>query len=136
MESKILKFINKHHVMTLATVDESGAPYCSNAFYSFDQERGFLIFTSNLDTSHGGHMSANPTVAASIVLETKVVGKVQGVQITGKVYLGDDQDKRSYITSYPYAAAMPLTLWRLEPNFIKLTDNTLGFGKKLIWRRE
>lgn len=136
MESKIVKFIGKHHVMTLATVDESGAPYCSNAFFSFDKEREVLVFTSGLETSHGGHMSVNPLVAASIVLETKVVGKVQGLQITGKVYPGDDKDKSCYISAFPYAAAIPLTLWRLEPDFIKLTDNTLGFGKKLIWKRE
>ncbi len=136
MESKIVKFIGRHHVMTLATVGEDGAPYCSNAFYSYDKEREVLIFTSNLDTCHGGHMIKNPTVAASIVLETKVVGKLQGLQLTGRVYEGSDEDKRCYISTYPFAAAAPLTIWRFEPHFIKLTDNTLGFGKKLIWKRE
>ncbi|MFI3289026.1 MAG: pyridoxamine 5'-phosphate oxidase family protein [Rikenellaceae bacterium] len=136
MESKIVKFIGRHHVMTLATVGEDGAPYCSNAFYSYDKEREVLVFTSNLDTCHGGHMTQNPTVAASIVLETKVVGKLQGLQLTGRVYEGGDEDRSCYISKYPFAAAAPLTLWRFEPHFIKLTDNTLGFGKKLIWRRE
>lgn len=130
-----MKFIGRHHVMTLATVDSNGTPYCSNAFYSYDNELEVLIFTSNIDTLHGEHMSQNSAVAASIVLETKVVGKLQGLQITGHVYAGDERDKKCYITTYPFAAAAPLTIWRLEPHFIKLTDNTLGFGKKLIWNR-
>jgi uncharacterized protein YhbP (UPF0306 family) len=40
-----------------------------------------------------------------------------------------------YIKEFPYAAVADLELWRLEADFMKLTDNTLGFGKKLIWQR-
>jgi hypothetical protein len=29
-----------------------------------------------------------------------------------------------------------LHLWSLTPDFIKMTDNRLGFGKKLIWLPE
>ena len=37
---------------------------------------------------------------------------------------------KSYIARFPYAAAMPgLRLWSITPTFLKLTDNTLGFGK-------
>ncbi len=122
--------------MTLSTVSKSGEPYCSNAFYSFDDERNALIFSSSNDTLHAQQMAEKPDVAASIVLESKVVGKLQGLQITGRVVAGDERDRTLYISSFPYAAVVPLTLWRLEMNFIKLTDNTLGFGKKLIWNRE
>ncbi|MFI3303359.1 MAG: pyridoxamine 5'-phosphate oxidase family protein [Rikenellaceae bacterium] len=136
LDSKIVKFIGRHHVLTLATIDSDGAPYCSNAFYSFDSERAALIFSSNADTAHGGHMSQNPKVAASIVLETKVVGKLQGLQISGRAVPGDERDRACYIETFPFAAVAPLTLWRLEMEFVKLTDNRLGFGKKLIWNRE
>ena len=35
---------------------------------------------------------------------------------------------------FPIARLMPnLHLWTLRPDFIKMTDNRLGFGKKLIW---
>lgn len=135
-DKKIIKFIGRHHVMTLSTISEDGAPYCSNAFYAFDEGRGALIFSANSETLHGEHMARDPRVAASIVLETKVVGKLQGLQILGEVSRGDEKDKRSYIQAYPFAAAIPLSLWRMDMNFIKLTDNTLGFGKKLIWQRD
>ena len=31
-------------------------------------------------------------------------------------------------------ALAELTLWALVPDYLKFTDNTLGFGKKLIWK--
>ncbi len=135
IDKKIVKFIGRHHVLTLSTVGADGAPYCCNAFYSFDEGREALIFASNDDTLHVEHMLSCPMVAASIVLETKVVGKLQGLQITGRVSRGDEADRTSYIAAFPYAAVMPLSLWRLDMEFVKLTDNRLGFGKKLIWRR-
>lgn len=136
LDSKIIKFIGRHHVLTLATIDEYGSPYCANAFYCFDKEREVVIFTSGLETQHATDMIRNPKVAASIVLETRIVGKIQGIQITGRAVRGDDEDQKCYISRFPFAAAAPLTLWRIELDFIKLTDNTLGFGKKLIWKRE
>ena len=72
-------------------------------------------------------------MACAITLETRIVGKIQGVQICGKAERGDDKDKALYIKRFPYAVVAPLTIWAVEPSFIKLTDNTLGFGKKLIW---
>ncbi len=131
-----MKFIGKHHLLTLATVGVDGMPYCSNAFFAFDEERLALIFSSNPETLHGEQMATNPHVAASIALETKVVGKLQGLQITGEAKEGDSKDKLTYIKAFPFAAAIPLSLWRLEMNFVKFTDNTLGFGKKLIWQRD
>jgi uncharacterized protein YhbP (UPF0306 family) len=29
-----------------------------------------------------------------------------------------------------------LHLWSLAPDYIKMTDNRLGFGTKLIWKTE
>lgn len=134
---RIAKFIRRHHVLTLATLSADGEPYCSNAFYAYDSKRNVLVFTSDDATSHVAHMRASAAVAASIVLETRIVGRIQGVQICGTAAEGSDEDRKLYLKRFPYAAAMgATTLWRIEPTFIKLTDNTLGFGKKLIWKRD
>ena len=133
---KIEQFIGRHHVLTLATATTEGAPYCCNCFYAYDAATGAFIFTSDPATNHGKRMCKNDRVAASIVLETRTVGKVQGLQITGKVKQAIDGDKLLYLKSFPYAVVADLHLWRLEADFLKLTDNTLGFGKKLIWQRE
>lgn len=136
IDHRIEKFIRRHHVLTLATATNDGAPYCCNAFYAYDGNGGF-IFTSGAETHHAAMMSDNSRVAASVVLETRIVGKVQGLQITGRALRTDDDTaKRIYIKRFPYAALADLTLWRLEADMLKYTDNTLGFGKKLIWQRE
>lgn len=136
LDERIIKFIKRHHVLTLATVNSEGMPYVANCFYAYDKRRNLLIFTSDETTRHGGEMSANSNVAVSIVLETRVVGRVEGVQITGIAERGDNEAKLCYIKRFPYAAVAPLTLWMVRPTMMKLTDNTLGFGTKLIWRSE
>lgn len=133
--TKIAKFIKAHHVVTLATTVGDN-PYCCNLFYAYDNEGQALVFTSDNTTRHTQMFGQNEQVAASIVLETKIVGKVQGLQICGRIQPAKDGDKMLYIKRFPYTLAADLTLWRLEIDFMKLTDNTLGFGKKLIWQRE
>lgn len=132
VDARIVRFLKKHHVLTLATSGE-GASYCSNAFYCYDAERNLLIFTSDMATHHAQQMARNPCVAASVVLETKVVGRVQGLQLCGKAERADEAARRAYLKRFPYAVLAELTLWAIAPDFMKFTDNTLGFGKKLIW---
>lgn len=136
VDKKITSFIKKHHVLTLATVDENGLPYVANCFYAYNDKRNLFVFTSDTTTRHGTHMISNPHVALSIPLETRVVGRVQGIQICGIAETGDDEARSIYIKRFPYAAVAPLTLWAVRPTMMKLTDNTLGFGKKLIWESE
>lgn len=134
VDKRIVRFLRRHHVLTLATAAE-GAPYCANAFYCYDTERNLLIFTSELSTQHARQMERNPEVAASVVLETRIVGRIQGLQLCGTVQRADGAARRAYLARFPYAALAELTLWALAPHYLKFTDNTLGFGKKLIWKR-
>lgn len=132
---QIDKFISKHHVLTLATATTDGSPYCCNAFYAYNKADNAFIFTTDTSTHHGQMMLANGRVAASVVLETRIVGKIQGLQITGQIQPAIEGDKAIYLKRFPYAVVADLSLWRLEADMMKLTDNTLGFGKKLIWQR-
>jgi uncharacterized protein YhbP (UPF0306 family) len=97
---------------------------------------------SNPETRHTVEMIANSRVAAAIALETKVVGRLQGLQIEGKVSRVAEGDKdfavirHEYLKRFPYAVAIEQQLWMLTPSLMKLTDNTLGFGKKLIWTQK
>lgn len=134
-----LSFIRKHHVMTLATAID-GAPWCANLFYAFDAESVSFVFTSDEATRHGSEMLASPEVAASIVLETRIVGRVQGLQIAGRVERLTEEHplyetlRKAYLKRFPYAVVAPLSLWALRAHTLKHTDNTLGFGKKLLWQ--
>jgi uncharacterized protein YhbP (UPF0306 family) len=138
---KIEAFIRKHHVMTVATVGGDGEPWVAHVFYAWSKELRCFVFMSNPDTRHTGEMIENSRVAAAIALETKVVGRLQGLQIEGEVSRAGEDDKdfaairHEYLRRFPYAVAIEQQLWRLDPTLIKLTDNTLGFGKKRIWTR-
>ena len=112
-------------------------PWCAAVFYAFDEERGIFVYASEPGTLHAQRALKNPCVSGSIVLETRVVGRLQGVQLRGNPHPTDEKQVReTYLKRFPFAAAMNLDLWVLEPVYMKLTDNTLGFGKKLIWEKE
>ena len=134
---KITGFIKAHHVMTVATESTEGAPWCANLFYSYIPEDNLFVFTTESKTRHGAGMAANGFVGASIVLETKNVGKIQGLQLQGHAVLAEGailkKARASYLKKFPYAVLADLTLWTLSPTIFKLTDNRLGFGKKLYW---
>lgn len=139
MEPRIVEFIGEHHVLTLATVADA-QPYCANLFYCYDDSRSAFIFTSDISTRHAAQAEANSRVAASIVLETSVVGKIEGLQITGRMFrpTGDGlkRAKKLYLKRFPFAVVMDLEIWILECDNAKLTNNRLGFGKKLLWSRD
>jgi uncharacterized protein YhbP (UPF0306 family) len=43
--------------------------------------------------------------------------------------------KSAYLKRFPYAALMNTSLWIVDVSYIKMTDNRMGFGKKLIWEK-
>jgi len=138
-EKKIVDFINDHHVLTLATsFDEE--PWCANCFYVYMPNENSLIFTSDFGTKHIHQASHNIYVAGSIVLETSIVGKIQGIQFQGIISepKGDflDKVKTAYLKRFPIAMLMETHLWVVDLTYIKMTDNRLGFGKKLIWEKD
>ncbi len=136
MEKRIVDFLKKHHVLTLATCYEQ-QPWCAQAFYTFVEDEKWLVFSSDKQTRHIKESGLNANVAASIVLETNVVGKIQGVQITGTLREATDQELSvagaAYLRRFPFTILMETTLWILEIKHLKMTDNRLGFGKKLSW---
>lgn len=138
-EKRIVEFIGKHHVITLATCIDN-VPWCANCFYTYLKDENALVFTSDMDTRHIMEAERNNQVSGSIVLETNIIGKIRGIQFSGILKRAEGEfgakAKRAYLKKFPYTALMKTTLWVLELRHIKMTDNRLGFGKKLIWEKE
>lgn len=136
IDDRIIKFLHKHHVLTIATSNDN-EPWCANCFYVYSEEDNCLIFTTDDDTRHGKEFEKNSLVAGSVVLETSVIGKIQGIQFQGLVSRPDKgmqgKAKMRYLKRFPVAALMNTSLWVVSLRNIKMTDNRLGFGKKLIW---
>jgi len=139
IDQRIIKFLKKHHVLTVATSVNNEA-WCANCFYTYLENDNLLVFTTSEDTRHGKEFMENPFVAGSVVLETAVIGKIQGIQFQGIIYkpAGEELDKvkSRYLKRFPIAALMDTHLWAIKPTYIKMTDNRFGFGKKLIWTAE
>ncbi len=133
---RIIRFIREHHVMTLATSHDN-LPYCAHCFYIWlDKEMAF-VFTSDMDTRHIADVEKNDFVAGSVVLETRHIGKIRGLQFQGKIEKAKNNHykicRKAYLKAFPYAILKKTELWMLRVSFLKLTDNRLGFGTKLIW---
>lgn len=132
-DRRFATFIRRHHVLSLGTHGGDGM-WCAAVFYAYVAERNVFVYSTDPETRHGRDALTAPSVSASIVLETRAVGRLQGVQISGRTWPTDDLwAKEAYLRRFPFSAAMRLDLWILSPEHMKLTDNTLGFGQKLTW---
>ena len=138
IEERIIKFFRKHHVLTIATTVDN-EPWCANCFYVYLEEENALVFTTDSDTRHGQAFIKNPLVAGSVVLETLVPGKIRGIQFQGIVSEPKDKmlqkAKSAYLKRFPVAILMETRLWMVELTYIKMTDNRLGFGEKVVWKK-
>lgn len=134
MEEKFHLFLKDHHVLNLATCKDN-QPYACSCFYAFSPQNACFVVASDPKTRHLQEALANPLVAGTVTLETKTVGQIQGMQFTGHLSQALAQDKSLYYKTYPFALALRPSLWRIRIDYAKLTDNRLGFGKKLEFFR-
>nr|WP_275755549.1 hypothetical protein [Sulfurimonas sp. SAG-AH-194-C21] len=125
-------FIKRHHVMSLATSIPYEISVCS-LFFSYDKKTKSFIVASSDETLHIKHILQNKNIAGNILLETKNVAEIQGLQFRGEFSPLEDKDlEKHYFQDFPYAKEMSPKLWQIKVKHFKLTDNTLGFGKKIL----
>jgi uncharacterized protein YhbP (UPF0306 family) len=136
VDERIVRFFNKHHVLTIATTVDN-EPWCASCFYVYLKEENLLVFTTDLNTRHGQEFLKNHKVAGSVALETMIIGKIRGIQFQGIVSEPSvemaEKAQTAYLKRFPVAMLMDTHLWIVQLTCIKYTDNRLGFGKKLIW---
>ncbi|BEL92542.1 YhbP family protein [Serratia marcescens] len=135
---QIADFIGKQHVLTLCAGDGLDM-WCANCFYVFDAAAMALWLMTEPHTRHGGLMLNNGQVVGTIAPKPKSIALIRGVQYRAEAVLlsGEEADaaRARYCKRFPIARAMKASVWRLDLHEVKMTDNTLGFGKKLHWAR-
>jgi uncharacterized protein YhbP (UPF0306 family) len=138
IDKRILSLIREHHIFTLAVTRES-QPWCATCFYVYDEKSNLFIFTSEDDTRHirDAVETGNFLTAGAIALETKMIGRIRGIQFSGTLHKLEGSELKSatkyYLEMFPVARVSTLFLWGIRPDMMKMTDNRLGFGKKLSW---
>lgn len=139
ISERIIDFINEHHVLSLATA-KAERPWVAHCFYVWMEDEKAFLFTSDDDTRHVSDAMTTDLVSGGIVLETSMVGKIRGLQFQGRIEKAENdfykKCRKAYIKKYPFAVLTKTSLWVVRPTFFKMTDNRLGFGKKLYWGEE
>ena len=135
MDEMIVKFLKKMHLASVCVVDDEGQPYAFSAFYAFDEVNFCLLLASCDESSHIKFLKNSKLVAGTVALDTKIVGKIEGVQFQGAMRKASEDEQKKYFKRYFYAKAIDPKIWSISLEKVKFTSNTLGFGKKIKWER-
>ena len=138
MNERIVDFIQGQKVASICCMDEENHPYCFSCFFAFDEKKLVLYFKSSADTRHAQLLKQKGTVAGTIQPDKLNPLAIKGLQFTG--VLTDATDPLAvdafsvYHKKYPFAIAMKGDVLTIKLTAIKMTDNTLQFGKKIAWK--
>lgn len=144
LRAEIEVFLAAHHTVSLATVDDQGAPHAANVLYALD---GLVLYwMSDTETRHSRHIEARHRVTATVAPDYDDFRLIHGLQIfgTARRLAGVESlaTTRRMVSRYGFLAELangPAALraafekagfYCLEPERITLIDNTQGFGHK------
>lgn len=140
MDETIIRFLKGQTCATICCTDEAGKPYCFNCYYLADGHKGLLYFKTSADTHHASLLAGNPVIAGTILPDKLIKLVVRGVQWQGELLpLLHPLAKDAYLQyhrKYAMALAIKGEVFTIQINSIKMTDSSLGFGKKTSWSRE
>jgi uncharacterized protein YhbP (UPF0306 family) len=138
-KNKIMEYLLALHVFSLFTVSDN-IPWAASCFYVVDLETDSIIFLSSDETKHSCHIMDNCRVAGTVSNQESNVKRIRGIQFSGTAsrLAGEDEKKARhlYYSKFPLARLMESPIWAVKLDYVKMTDNTLGFGKKIIWEAE
>jgi len=139
MDRIIIDFIEKQRTASVCCLDEENNPYCFSIFYVFDKVERRLYFKSSASSNHAHYLLQNKRVAGTILPDKLNTLAIRGIQFTGCVVENSSTNHHAtteYHKKIPIALAIPGEVWTIQFETIKMTDNTIGLGKKIHWQRE
>ncbi len=138
MNEHIVAFLKEQSVVSIATT-VNDEPYCASCYFAFEPNENLLVFKSDADTKHIEDALRNNHVAGTILPDKITKAKPKGVQFSGVFQKAEGTigsiAKKAYLKKFPVAGIFRGDIWVIELTRIKFTDNTLIFGKKLLWER-
>ncbi|MBA2815959.1 YhbP family protein [Candidatus Pantoea persica] len=136
--SHLVRYLKKQRVLSLCCHADDDL-WCANCFYVFDETRMAFWLMTEPDTRHGTLVIASPQVAGTVNGQPKTVQLIKGVQYRGVIARLDGeaeaQARKAYQKRFPVSRKVSAPLWEIRLDEVKMTDNALGFGKKIVWRR-
>lgn len=136
----ILKIIENHNTMSVATVSVSGAPHCTPLFYV---NSGYTVyFVSKTSSLHSRNIRRSPDVSLSINRDYKNWKRAYGLQIRGMCQMVDVRESTKitelFCMKFPSVKELfygnklmsKVAFYQVTPVKIKLIDNRVSFGFK------
>ena len=143
-----LSLIN-HYTISIATAAKEGS-WSASVFYVSDQKLN-IYFISFDESKHIQGILKNKRVSATINQDVSDWMQIKGLQLQGVAYKVSEQHRKNILNAYRQKfdsihqlLDLPKTddekkiakqfnsisLFCFEPNWIRLLDNSLGFGSK------
>jgi uncharacterized protein YhbP (UPF0306 family) len=137
MNPTISEFLLSQSCANIACLDLAGKPYSFSCYYVFHPELHQLYFKSSADAAHVGFLASSSSVSGTVLPDKLNKLMVKGIQMEGDCLCEDHPLAKGasqyYHKKNPMALAMPGKVWTIQLKHVKLTDSSLGFGKKLHW---
>lgn len=146
----IRRMLEAHNTLSLATCGGE-KPWAASLFFASDRKLN-LYFVSDYRTRHARDIEACADVVATVNADCKLWTEVKGLQIEGRVTQLTGVDRlnglRIYLARFADVKALfeapkspdeetiaerlkAANLYRIEPRWIRLIDNSKWFGYKL-----
>jgi nitroimidazol reductase NimA-like FMN-containing flavoprotein (pyridoxamine 5'-phosphate oxidase superfamily) len=141
LKSQILDVLQRHHVMTLATIRPDGFPQATTVNYVHEDLT--LYFATDVASQKAGNIKLNNKVSVAIASEAQDFYKLRGLSLSGlatrvveeqeaqrlslKLFRALPQSKR-LVPSDP----KDLAVFAITPVAIALIDYASGFGKTYL----
>lgn len=146
LPDEVMRLLSTHTTMTLSTVETDGTPAAAPLFYVLFHDA--LLFLSDPSTRHVQNLLASPQVAIAVYQDGQAWDSIRGLQARGRaVPLPREQEaaaRSTYVRRFPFlrrvegtplASAVARARWYLvHLEWIRLVDNTRGFGWKAEWQ--
>lgn len=140
-KQRIKQFLADHTTLTLATVSTDGHPQAAPLFFAETDELS-LIFISEQKVRHSKNIDDNNIVAATIYADGQQWQSIRGLQIEGNCSPLSGQAAKTakdiYLRKFPFIQQNKVllimlntvTFYQITPTWIRLIDNSCGFGHK------
>jgi uncharacterized protein YhbP (UPF0306 family) len=146
----IRQMLEAHNTLALATCRD-GQPWTASLFFASDEKLN-LYFVSDYRTRHARDIEDGSEAAATVNADSALWTEVKGLQITGSVTVLSGVQRlnalRRYLAKFADVRALfeapqskdeetiaqrlkAANMYRLQPNWIRLIDNSKWFGYKV-----
>lgn len=139
IQQHIAHFIEKQTVASVCCTGPEGDLHCFSCYFAYNEKQQLLHFKTSEDSLHMQYLLKNPALAGTILPDKLNKMIVQGIQFSGHLLSLSHSNAKGagklYYHRHPMALAIKGTLYTIQIDLLKMTDNTLGMGTRLVWDR-